>query len=75
VARARMELTGMSADRPTPSALVELRAAAEHARWRVARYRRRMYLGRGEPQRLAELERVARGADDRLRRAQALDHR
>lgn len=65
----------MNADRPTPPALVELRAAAEHARWRLARYRQRMYLGRGEPQRLAELERVATGAADRLRRAQARDHR
>jgi hypothetical protein len=64
----------MSIDRPSAPAMVELRAAAEHARWRVARYRRRMYLGYGEPQRLDELERVARGAADRLARAQARDH-
>jgi hypothetical protein len=64
----------MSADRPTTPALVELRAAAEHARWRVARYRRRLYLGYGESQRLDELERIARGAADRLHRAQARDH-
>ena len=65
----------MSDDRPTRDALVELRAAAEDARGRLARYRRRVYLGRGEPQRLAELERIASGAADRLRRAQAHDHR
>jgi hypothetical protein len=64
----------MSIDRPSAPAIVELRAAAEHARWRVARYRRRMYLGYGEPQRLDELERVARGAADRLARAPARDH-
>jgi hypothetical protein len=28
-----------------------------------------MYLGRGEPRRLAELERIAAGARDRLSRA------
>jgi hypothetical protein len=49
--------------------LAELRAAAEHAALRVALYRRRTYLGRGEPQRLAELERIAKGAADRLRDA------
>jgi hypothetical protein len=63
----------VSVDRPTAPALVELRAAAEHARWRVARYRRRLYLGYGEPQRLDELERTASGAAKRLARAQALD--
>jgi hypothetical protein len=63
----------MSAERPATSALVELRAAAEHARWRVARYRQRLYLGHGEPQRLAELERAASGATARLRRAQRRD--
>jgi hypothetical protein len=53
--------------------LAELRAAAEHAALRVALCRRRTYLGRGEPQRLAELERIAKGAADRLRRAQRAD--
>ena len=60
----------VSPDEPT---LVELRAAAEDARRRVARYRRRMYLGYGEPQRLDELERIARGATARLHRAQERD--
>jgi hypothetical protein len=54
-------------DRPTalgdarvrePS-LVDLKALALHARQRLALYRRRYLLGRGEPQRLAELERVS----------------
>jgi hypothetical protein len=50
--------------------VAELRAAAEHAALRVALYRRKTYLGRGEPRRLAELERIAKRAADRLRRAQ-----
>jgi hypothetical protein len=41
--------------------LAELRAVAEHAALHIAPYRRRTYLGRGEPQRLAELERIAKG--------------
>jgi hypothetical protein len=49
--------------------VAELRALAEHASQRLALYRRKMYLGRGEPRRLAELERIAKGAADRLRRA------
>jgi hypothetical protein len=53
--------------------LVELRAASEHASLQLALYRRRTYLGRGDPQRLAELERVAQGAAERLRRARARD--
>jgi hypothetical protein len=40
--------------------LAELRAVAEHAALRVALYRRRTYLGRGQPQRLAGLERIAK---------------
>jgi hypothetical protein len=55
---------------PEPS-VAELRALSEHAANRVARYRRRVYLGQGDPQHLAELERMAAGAADRLRRAQA----
>jgi hypothetical protein len=53
--------------------LAELRAAAEHAALRAALYRRRTYLGRGEPHRLADLERIAKSAADRLRRAQRAD--
>jgi hypothetical protein len=51
--------------------LVELRAALQHAGLRLALYRRRTYLGHGDPKRLAELERVAQGAAERLRRARA----
>jgi hypothetical protein len=50
--------------------LNELRAQQEHATQRVALERRRTYLGRGDPQHLAELERIAAGATDRLRRAE-----
>ncbi len=49
--------------------LPDLRAASAAAARRLALYRRRVYLGRGEPQRLAELERVAAGAAGRLRTA------
>ena len=51
-----------------PSA-AELRALADHAAQRLALYRRRMYVGRGDPSRLAELERRAQGAKHRLARA------
>ena len=56
--------------RPEPS-LAELKALADHAGRRVMLYRRRMYVGRGDAERLAELERIASGATARLRRAQA----
>jgi hypothetical protein len=49
--------------------VAELEALARHSAERLALYRRRMYLGRGDPRRLAELERIAKGAADRLRRA------
>ena len=47
----------------------ELKALADHAARRVALYRRRVYVGRGDPGHLSELERVADGAAGRLRRA------
>lgn len=50
--------------------LADLRAELSHAEEQLALYRRRTYLGRGEPRRLAELERVAEGAAQRLRRAE-----
>jgi hypothetical protein len=53
-------------DRPRIS---ELRALSTHAAERLALYRRRIYLGRGDLTRLAELERIAAGARDRLARA------
>jgi len=64
-----------SPDRATSSgplrepSLADLEALALHARQRLALYRRRFLLGRGEPQRLAELERVSSGAAQRVRRA------
>jgi hypothetical protein len=60
-------------ERRSVLSLVELRAASQHASLRLALYRRKTYLGRGDPQRLAELERVAQGAAERLRRARAQD--
>jgi hypothetical protein len=54
---------------PEPS-LEELRAESRHAAERLTLYRRRMYLGRGEQRLLAQRERVAQGAADRLRRAE-----
>jgi hypothetical protein len=49
--------------------LPDLRAASAAAARRLALYRRRVYLGRGELNRLAELERIAAGAAGRLRAA------
>ena len=49
--------------------VAELLALADHAARRVMLYRRRIYVGRGDPERLAELERIANGATARLRRA------
>jgi len=56
-----------TARRETPVA--DLRAEADHATLRLARYRRRVYLGRADPQGLAAYERVAQGAAQRLQRA------
>jgi hypothetical protein len=53
---------------PEPS-VTELRALSDHAARRVALYRRRTYIGQGDPRHLAELERIAAGAAERLRRA------
>lgn len=49
--------------------LRELEAVAHHAQQQVALYRRRLYAGKGELPRLAELEREASGAEARLHRA------
>lgn len=49
--------------------VAELTALDRHAANRVALYRRKLFAGRGEPRRLAELERVAAGAAGRLKRA------
>jgi hypothetical protein len=53
--------------------VAELRAEAAHAAQRLALYRRRILLGRGDQVRLAELQRVADGADQRLKRALTRD--
>jgi hypothetical protein len=65
--------TSITEPPPDPDTTIGALHAAEHAALRVALYRRRTYLGRGEPQRLAELERIAKSAADRLRRAQRAD--
>jgi hypothetical protein len=61
-------MDGEDARRRDPS-VAELRALSDHAAERVILYRRKVYLGRGDPRHLAELERVARGAVDRFHRA------
>ena len=50
------------------AALAELKAEARYAAERLALYRRRMLMGKGEPRVLAERERAASGAADRLKR-------
>jgi hypothetical protein len=50
------------------AALAELKAEARYAAERLALYRRRMLMGNGEPRVLAERERAAAGAADRLKR-------
>jgi hypothetical protein len=52
----------------TEPSLTELRAEARHAAERVALQRQKLYAGRGDARRLAELERMERGAAQRLRR-------
>jgi hypothetical protein len=54
--------------RLSPARLAELRAEASYARDKLALYRRRTLMGKGDPRRLAELERAEAGARDRLRR-------
>jgi len=56
---------------PVEQELAQLTAEARYAEDRVTVYRQRMYSGRGEPRRLAELERIAAGAGDRLARHRA----
>jgi hypothetical protein len=56
---------------PREPSLAELRGLSDHAARRLALHRRRVYVGRGDPQELRELERLAKGAADRLRSAQA----
>jgi len=56
---------------PRGASLEELRAEAKHAAQRLALYRRKILLGRGDVHQLAELERISTGAAARLKRAQA----
>jgi hypothetical protein len=51
--------------------LEELRAEAAHAAQRLALYRRKVLLGRGDQRVLASRQRISDGAADRLHRAQA----
>jgi hypothetical protein len=51
---------------PPEQTLAELVAEARYANDRVALYRQRLYRGNGDPRRLAELERIAAGARERL---------
>lgn len=57
--------------RPAPEehSVAELDALAAHARQRLALYRRRIYLGRGQASKLAEMERISAGAQERAQRA------
>jgi hypothetical protein len=55
--------------RPREPSLEELESEAARRRDRLALYRRRIYVGRGEERRLAELERELKGAEERLRGA------
>jgi hypothetical protein len=56
---------------PREPSIVELAAEAEHTASRVALYEQKLYAGRGEARRLAELQREAAGAAERLALAQA----
>lgn len=53
---------------PAEHSVAELDARAAHARQRLALYRRRIYLGRGQATKLAELERISAGAQERAQR-------
>ena len=51
----------------------ELRAEAVHASQRLALYRRKILLGRGDHRVLASRQRISDGATARLRRAEERD--
>ena len=55
--------------RPPGPSIEDLEAEAVHARGRLALYKRRIYLGRGDCRRLAELQRELAGSEARLRGA------
>jgi hypothetical protein len=58
---------------PTPAQIEALRGELSYADGRLRLHRQRVYAGRRRPDpvRLAELERIAAGARERLRRATA----
>jgi hypothetical protein len=58
---------------PSEPSLAELRAEAQRAADLVALQRQKLYAGRGDLRRLAELERMERGAAERLRRREDVD--
>jgi hypothetical protein len=51
--------------------MLELSAEASHTASRVALYQQKLYAGRGDERRLAELQREAAGAAERLTLARA----
>jgi hypothetical protein len=51
------------------ASVAALKAEATYAAERLALYRRRILMGRGDPRTLAERERAAESAAERLRRA------
>lgn len=55
------------------AALAALKAEARYAAERLALYRRRMLMGKGDPRVLAERERAAAGAAERLKRGRGED--
>ncbi len=56
---------------PREPSMVELSAEASHTASRVALYQQKLYAGRGDERRLAELQREATGAAERLALARA----
>ncbi len=51
---------------PREPSILELSAEARHTADRVALYQQKLYAGRGDERRLAELQREAAGAAERL---------
>jgi hypothetical protein len=54
---------------PAETSVAELNMLATHAEQRLALYRQKMYRGRGDATRLAELERIFADAQSRAQRA------
>ncbi len=58
---------------PREPSVVELSAEVRHTADRVALYQQKLYAGRGDARRLAELQREAAGAAERLALARSRD--